>query len=220
MGQRDDARGLLAGFDVYVNSSTSEGVSLSILEAMAARLPVVATRVGGTPEVIVDGSTGMLVPARSPDALTQALTVLAADARRRTVMGESARFSVEQRFTIDRMVEPLRASVHAPGGLTMCGIAGAFAIDGPLSPLVREAIEPMTSSIRHRGPDGAGYFADDHVALGHRRLAIIDLSGGAQPMTDHNGLWVVFNGEIYNHRALRAELEGGDTSSGRRPIPR
>ena len=45
----------------------------------------------------------------------------------------------------------------------MCGIAGAFAIDGPLSPRVREAIEPMTSSIRHRGPDGAGYFADDHV---------------------------------------------------------
>jgi asparagine synthase (glutamine-hydrolysing) len=65
----------------------------------------------------------------------------------------------------------------------------------------------MTSSIRHRGPDGAGYFTDQHVALGHRRLAIIDLSGGAQPMTDYHGLWVVFNGEIYNHRTLRAELE-------------
>jgi glycosyltransferase involved in cell wall biosynthesis len=112
MGQRDDVRGLLAGFDVYVNSSTSEGVSLSILEAMAAQLPVVATRVGGTPEVILDGSTGMLVPARSPHALAHALAVLAADARQRTTLGESARLSVVQRFTIDRMVDHY-ASVYA-----------------------------------------------------------------------------------------------------------
>ena len=105
VGQRNDARTLLGAFDVYVNSSTSEGVSLSILEAMAAQLPVVATRVGGTPEVILDGSTGMLVPARSPDALAHALTVLAAEAPQRTVLGESARLSVEQRFTIDRMVD-------------------------------------------------------------------------------------------------------------------
>jgi len=105
VGQRNDARTLLGAFDVYVNSSTSEGVSLSILEAMAAQLPVVATRVGGTPEVILDGSTGMLVPARSADALAHALTVLAAEAPQRTVLGESARLSVEQRFTIDRMVD-------------------------------------------------------------------------------------------------------------------
>ncbi|MDH4062797.1 MAG: asparagine synthase (glutamine-hydrolyzing) [Acidobacteriota bacterium] len=89
----------------------------------------------------------------------------------------------------------------------MCGIAGVFALDGPLSPVVRDAIEPMTSSLRHRGPDGAGYFRDERAALGHRRLAIIDLTGGTQPMTDHAGLWVVFNGEIYNHRALRTDLE-------------
>jgi glycosyltransferase involved in cell wall biosynthesis len=105
VGQRDDARTLLGAFDVYVNSSTSEGVSLSILEAMAAQLPVVATSVGGTPEVILDGSTGMLVPARNPDALAHALAVLAADVRQRTRLGESARVAVEQRFTIDRMVD-------------------------------------------------------------------------------------------------------------------
>jgi glycosyltransferase involved in cell wall biosynthesis len=96
---------LLGGFDVYVNSSISEGVSLSILEAMAARLPVVATNVGGTPEVISHGTTGLLIPARNVEALSQAVCRLAADAHERRSLGESARFSVEQRFTIDRMVD-------------------------------------------------------------------------------------------------------------------
>ncbi|MDH4062796.1 MAG: glycosyltransferase [Acidobacteriota bacterium] len=104
-GQRDDARELLSAFDVYVNSSTSEGVSLSILEAMAARLPVVATRVGGTPEVVVHGRTGLLVPARDPHALAQALRMLADDIHQRQMLGESARVAVEERFTLDRMVD-------------------------------------------------------------------------------------------------------------------
>ncbi len=72
LGHRDDAREVLAGCDAYVNSSISEGVSLTILEAMAAGLPVVATRVGGTPEVVTP-ETGVLVPARDPGALARAL---------------------------------------------------------------------------------------------------------------------------------------------------
>lgn len=104
-GHRDDVRGLLAGFDVFVNSSISEGVSLTILEGMASRLPVVATRVGGTPEVVDDGATGLLVPARSPEALANAVDQLAADPVRAAAMGAAGRTRVEARFSIDRMVD-------------------------------------------------------------------------------------------------------------------
>ncbi len=104
IGFRDDARDWLAGCDAYANSSISEGVSLTILEAMAAGLPVVATRVGGTPEV-VDGACGRLVPARDPLALARALAELAVAPDLRRTLGLAARRRVESRFTIARMVE-------------------------------------------------------------------------------------------------------------------
>jgi glycosyltransferase involved in cell wall biosynthesis len=104
LGHRDDARDWLAGCDVYVNCSISEGVSLTILEAMAAGLPVVATRVGGTPEV-VDDSCGLLIPARDTEGLAAALLVLARDPGRRQALGRAARARVETRFTLDRMVD-------------------------------------------------------------------------------------------------------------------
>ncbi len=84
----------------------------------------------------------------------------------------------------------------------MCGIAG---IVGDSS---REVIRAMTQSLSHRGPDGEGYYASHGVALGHRRLSIIDLETGRQPMTTADGRYtIVFNGEIYNFRELRRELE-------------
>ena len=113
LGHRDDARELLAACDVYANSSISEGVSLTILEAMAAGLPVVATRVGGTPE-IVDDTCGRLVPARDPEALAAALAELARDrgaSPRRS--GRGARARVEQHFTLDRMVREYRDAYYA-----------------------------------------------------------------------------------------------------------
>jgi len=89
----------------------------------------------------------------------------------------------------------------------MCGISGMVAIEGALAPALRGAIGPMTAALRHRGPDGQGVFADEVAALGHRRLAIIDREGGAQPIANEDGsCWIVFNGEIYNHRQLRREL--------------
>jgi glycosyltransferase involved in cell wall biosynthesis len=103
LGHRDDAREWLPGFDVFANSSTSEGVSLTILEAMAAGLPVVATAVGGTPEVL-DEAIGRLVPARNPGALAAAIRVLAEDAVLRQNLGRTARRRVEARFALDRMV--------------------------------------------------------------------------------------------------------------------
>jgi glycosyltransferase involved in cell wall biosynthesis len=107
LGHREDARDVLAACDVYANSSISEGISLTILEAMAAGLPVVATEVGGTPE-IVDDSCGRLVPSRDPEALARTLAMLAADFPLRQRMGREARARVEERFTLDRMVREYR----------------------------------------------------------------------------------------------------------------
>jgi len=89
----------------------------------------------------------------------------------------------------------------------MCGIVGLF---HPMRDSVPEPklVRHMADAIRHRGPDGEGYHAEPGLALGHRRLAIVDLAGGAQPMaSEDGGLVVSFNGEIYNHEVLRRELE-------------
>jgi asparagine synthase (glutamine-hydrolysing) len=89
----------------------------------------------------------------------------------------------------------------------MCGIAGRFnfARSEPIEPAT---IRRMADSIVHRGPDDDGYFLSGPLGLGFRRLSIIDLSGGHQPMSDlEKTVWVVFNGEIYNFKELRAELE-------------
>ena len=109
LGHRDDARQLLAGCDAYANSSIHEGISLTILEAMAARLPIVATRVGGTPEII-DASCGRLVPPRDPGAMAGALSALASDSGLRDDLGRAARRQVEERFTIERMVDEYRGA--------------------------------------------------------------------------------------------------------------
>jgi asparagine synthase (glutamine-hydrolysing) len=90
----------------------------------------------------------------------------------------------------------------------MCGIAGAFALDGPLSPDARASVRRMNDALAHRGPDGDGFFDGERVAFGHRRLAIIDRAGGHQPMANEDeSIWIVFNGEVYNHRELRPLLE-------------
>jgi asparagine synthase (glutamine-hydrolysing) len=91
----------------------------------------------------------------------------------------------------------------------MCGIAGAFAIDGRSGePLERHVLQRMTEVIEHRGPDDAGFVLGDGVALGARRLSIVDVEGGHQPLSDERGrVWGAQNGEIYNHDALRAELQ-------------
>jgi glycosyltransferase involved in cell wall biosynthesis len=107
-GHRDDARHLLPALDLYVNSSSTEGISLTILEAMAASLPVVATRVGGTPEVVADQETGVLVAARSIDALASALCALAAAPDRRASFGGAGRLRLTRDFTLDRMIDDYR----------------------------------------------------------------------------------------------------------------
>lgn len=88
----------------------------------------------------------------------------------------------------------------------MCGIAGIVTAGGP--PPRPELVERMLSRMPHRGPDGSGTYRDERAVLGHVRLAIIDLAGGAQPMgTPDGSTWITFNGEIFNYLELRAELE-------------
>ncbi len=88
----------------------------------------------------------------------------------------------------------------------MCGIAGYWIAPG-IRPPSADTLARMTDALAHRGPDDCGYFHDQRCSLGHRRLAIIDLDGGRQPLENEDrSIVVVANGEIYNHRALRAEL--------------
>lgn len=89
----------------------------------------------------------------------------------------------------------------------MCGIAGIFNLNGePVSPIL---LRKMTDAIAHRGPDGEGFYIDSFIGLGHRRLAIIDLTpAGHQPMaTVQNQYIITYNGEVYNFQELRTELE-------------
>jgi asparagine synthase (glutamine-hydrolysing) len=90
----------------------------------------------------------------------------------------------------------------------MCGICGQIQVAGE-EPVNVETIQRMTRTMFHRGPDDEGYFFDRSLGFGFRRLSIIDLSGGHQPMSDADKtVWIVFNGEIYNYKELRTELEG------------
>ena len=101
----------------------------------------------------------------------------------------------------------------------MCGIAGILDLKG--RGVGRPPVERLCAKLVHRGPDEGGAYADGPVALGQRRLSIIDLSGGHQPMGNEDGtVWITFNGEIYNFQELRPELERQGTASPRRATRR
>lgn len=88
----------------------------------------------------------------------------------------------------------------------MCGICGIFDLSS--QPVDRDLLNRMMAIIRHRGPDGEGQLIDHEIGLGHRRLSIIDVGGGAQPIGNEDGrIQIVFNGEIYNFIELRDQLE-------------
>ena len=84
----------------------------------------------------------------------------------------------------------------------MCGICGVIHFDG--KPVTRELLAGMNNTLRHRGPDGEGYFIDGNIGLAMRRLKIIDIAGSDQPLSNEDGsIQLIFNGEIYNYRELR-----------------
>ena len=89
----------------------------------------------------------------------------------------------------------------------MCGIAGIVKLD-PRETVEEARLKRMRDVLRHRGPDGEGLWIDGPIGLGHRRLAIVDVAGGQQPMANEDEtVWITYNGEIYNHAALRPGLE-------------
>ncbi len=102
----------------------------------------------------------------------------------------------------------------------MCGIAGILKLD-PRERAEDARLVRMRDALQHRGPDGAGLYIDGPVGLGHRRLSIVDVAGGHQPMANEDeSVWIVFNGEIYNHAQLRPELERRGHATGRAATPR
>ena len=90
----------------------------------------------------------------------------------------------------------------------MCGICGAIDLRGRPIPDLERRLEVMSSLIAHRGPDDSGVWAHEHghVGLAHRRLSIIDLTTGHQPMGDERGRWITYNGEVYNYPELRTDI--------------
>ncbi len=103
-GFRNDIPRVLNNFDVFVSSSSREGLPLAVLQAMATSLPVVSTRSGGPQEVLTDGRNGVLVPTRDPAALAHAIERLAKDAALRAGLGAAARATVVREYTRERMV--------------------------------------------------------------------------------------------------------------------
>ncbi len=103
-GERADVPAVMRGLHAFVLPSLAEGISNTILEAMASGLPVVATAVGGNPELVADGRSGLLVPPDDVDAMAQALLRLARDPQAARAMGAAGRADVERRFSLDAMV--------------------------------------------------------------------------------------------------------------------
>jgi glycosyltransferase involved in cell wall biosynthesis len=108
-GARSDVRSRLELADVFVMSSLSEGISLTVLEAMAEGLPTVVTTVGGNPEIVVDGVTGRLVPPREPIVFAKAVLEVLDDPARAARMGVAGRRRVEEHFDVRRMVRDYEA---------------------------------------------------------------------------------------------------------------
>ena len=105
LGERKDIPRLLQAMDLFTLPSLTEGTSLTLLEAMATGLPVVATAVGGTPEVVADGSTGLLVPASQPEALARAFGELLRAPERRSELGQAGRAVVAARYSMEAMID-------------------------------------------------------------------------------------------------------------------
>jgi sugar transferase (PEP-CTERM/EpsH1 system associated) len=108
-GEVRDTERMLNGMDVYMLSSTDEGMNLTLLEAMATALPVVATAVGGNPEVVADKLSGLLVPPLDPQAMAEAMLALARDPQRRAALGAQGRRRVEDGFSQERTLQAYAA---------------------------------------------------------------------------------------------------------------
>jgi glycosyltransferase involved in cell wall biosynthesis len=115
LGWRDDAHGVIAALDVLLAPSLQEGFGLVLLEAMALRVPIIASRVSAIPEVVADGETGLLVEPRDSEGLASALSTLIGNPALAREMGEKGRARLEAQFTAARMIEETRAAYESMG---------------------------------------------------------------------------------------------------------
>jgi glycosyltransferase involved in cell wall biosynthesis len=120
MGHRDDVPAILTASDLFVLPSASEASPNVVLEAMAAGLPVVASRVGGIPELVDDGVTGHLVPPSDPDALASAILDLLDHPNRGAAFGQAGRMRIVREYSFDRMVAQFEA-LYMTGSATPVG---------------------------------------------------------------------------------------------------
>lgn len=116
-GHRRDVESLLPAFDVFVSTSLAEGLPFSLLEAMAAGLPVVATSVGGVPELVCQGETGLLVPPADAGELAHAIAMLLTDPDRCVRMGRNGAMRVNAHFTVDGMIDRTESVMRRAAGL-------------------------------------------------------------------------------------------------------
>lgn len=148
LGERSDTQTLLAAADLGVLPSHQEGFSNSLIEKMAQALPVIATRVGGNSDAIIDGESGYLVPAADPTALGEAIAALYEDASLRTRFGAAARKRIESLFTLATCVRRylnLYLGLVADGGVPVAQLIdrpnAGFTVDAKQSPLAQNVVE-------------------------------------------------------------------------------
>jgi asparagine synthase (glutamine-hydrolysing) len=219
-GERSDVADVMRGLDCFVLPSLAEGISNTILEAMSTGLPVLATDVGGNADLVVPADRAAGAGRRRAGA-GHGAAALAADpaACRRHGPGRAgaggARFSLQAMVAAyqglydrllarhaDRIGQPRRTKDTTD----MCGITGIFDTRG--APRDRAVLQRMNDAQHHRGPDEGSLHIEPGVGLGHRRLSIIDIATGQQPLFNEDGsVVVVFNGEIYNYQELIPELQ-------------
>jgi glycosyltransferase involved in cell wall biosynthesis len=120
-GFRTDVLSLLKGFDLFVMPSVTEGLGTSLLDAMACEKPIVASRIGGIPEVVVDGETGLLVPPKDADLLAEAIVRLLEDRALAASFASAGLARVHQSFTVERMVEQTRDVYQRLAGKSRAG---------------------------------------------------------------------------------------------------
>jgi glycosyltransferase involved in cell wall biosynthesis len=105
LGERKDIGELLSVFDLFVLPSLTEGISMTLIEAMAAGVPIVASRVGGTPEIIENNRTGSVIPLDEPSKWVKEIKSIIKDDQKRKDMAETAKYEVKKRFSLNSMVD-------------------------------------------------------------------------------------------------------------------
>ena len=130
LGVRNDIPDLLAASDTVLMPSITEGFPRTAIEAMAAGKPVIATKVGGTPEAVIDGETGLIVPARNLNTMSAAIVQLVDDTELQIKMGLAGRKRAEENYSVEKYVLRLDEIYRGYSGIEFDGTSGTMTLDG------------------------------------------------------------------------------------------